>query len=434
MAAMSAERRLHRNRSASGAARRGWLAAFLVVGTTLSAADWPQWRGPSRTAVSAETGLLASWPAEGPRLLWRVSDLGAGYSTPAVAGNRLFVLVNRGVEDELLQARSIADGKLVWQVRLGSVGNPDQQPSYPGSRSTPTVTADTVYALGSNGDLVAVDRRDGRERWRRQLRQDFGGKPGTWAYAESLLVDGDTLVVSPGGETALVALHRKTGKETWRSRVPGGEDAAYSSAMPFRVGSVKQYVQFLQKGLVGIDAATGALLWRYDIPAVGSAANMASPIARGDVVFATTNQGGGGFVRLTGVAGGVTATPLHFEKKLGIGAGGAVLVGDHLYGANSQGLLAMAWETGTIAWHDRSVGAGAVAAAEGRLYVRGESGEVALVDASPAGYRERGRFTPVDPPDRGKAKAWPHPVIAGGRLYLRDLGVLWAYDIRAPKG
>ncbi len=431
---MLGQRHLHRNRNAPRAAVRGLLASSLAVATTLGAADWPQWRGPARTAVSSETGLLSSWPAEGPRLVWRVADLGAGYSTPAVAGDRLFVLVNPGVDDERLQARSVVDGKLVWEVRLGTVGNPDQQPSYPGSRSTPTVTADTVYALGSNGDLVAVDRRNGRERWRRQLRQDFRGKPGTWAYAESVLVDGDAVICSPGGETSLVALDRKTGKERWRSRVPGGEDAAYSSTIRHSLGPVNQYVQFLQKGLVGIDARSGVFLWRYDAPAVGSAANMASPIARGDVVFATTNQGGGGFVRMSAAGGGVTATPLHFDKKIGIGAGGAVLVGDHLYGANSQGLLAIAWETGAIAWHERSVGAASIAAAEGRLYVRGESGEVALVDASPAGYQERGRFTPVDPPDRGKAKAWPHPVIANGRLYLRDLGVLWAYDIRAPKG
>lgn len=431
---MSRQQARYGNRSARRAAQRVLLAASLAVGTTVASADWPQWRGPARTAVSSETGLLPHWPAEGPRLIWRVADLGAGYSTPAVAGDRLFVLVNRGVDDEFLQSRSIVDGKLDWEVRLGPVGNPDQQPSYPGSRSTPTVTADSVYALGSNGDLVVVDRGSGRERWRRQLRQDFGGRPGTWAYAESLLVDGDTLVVSPGGETALVALDPKTGKERWRSSVPGGEDAAYSSTIPLIIGPVKQYVQFLQKGLVGIDAGSGALLWRYDAPAEGSAANMATPIARGDVVFATTNQGGGGFVRLSAGGGRVTATPLHFDKKIGIGAGGAVLVAGHLYGANSRGLLAIAWETGTIVWQHRSVGAASVAAAEGRLYVRGESGEVALVDASPAGYQERGRFTPVAPPDRGKAKAWPHPVIADGRLYLRDIGVLWAYDIRAPKG
>jgi outer membrane protein assembly factor BamB len=363
-------------------------------------------------------------------LLWRIADLGGGYSTPSVAGDRLFVLVNRGVEDEVLQARSTADGKVVWEARLGAVGNPGQQPSYPGSRSTPTVTADTVYALGSDGDLVAVDRGTGRERWRRHLRKDFGGKPGEWAYAESPLIDGDVLVISPGGETALVALDRETGKERWRTRATRGEDAAYSSAIALTAGSVKQYVQFLQKGLIGVDAARGTLLWRYDAPAVGSAANMAAPIVRGDVVFATTNQGGGGFVRLAAGGGGVTATPLHFDKKIGFGTGGAVLVGDHLYGANSQGLIAAAWETGTIAWQHRSVGAASIAAAEGRLYLRGEAGEVALVEASPAGYQERGRFTPVDSPERGKARAWPHPVIADGRLYLRDLGVLWVYDIR----
>jgi outer membrane protein assembly factor BamB len=413
-------------------AQAGVLMA-VALATTVSAADWPQWRGPARTAVSAETGLLPAWPAEGPRLVWRVDDLGAGFSTPTVAGDRLYVLVNRGVQDEWLQARATADGKLAWEVRLGSVGNPDQQPSYPAARSTPTVTADTVYALGSDGDLVAVDRRSGTERWRKQLRRDFGGKAGTWAYAESPLVDGQTVVVSPGGETALVALDAKTGQERWRTRIAAPEDAAYSSAIAVQTGAARQYVQFLQKGLVGVDARTGALLWRYDEPANGSAANMATPIAKDDVIFATTNQAGGGFVRLAAGPGGVTATPLHFDKKIGIGIGGAVLVGDHVYGANTAGLLAFAWPTGAIAWQHRSVGAGAVAVADGRLYVHGENGEVALVEVSPTEYRERGRFTPPNAPDRGKAKAWAHPVVANGRLYLRDLNVLWAYDIRAPR-
>jgi outer membrane protein assembly factor BamB len=409
------------------------LVVALILGTTAAAADWPQWRGPARTAVSTETGLLAAWPAEGPPLAWRIDDLGAGFATPTVAGDRLFVLVNRGVQDELLQARSIVDGRLQWEVRLGGVGNPDQQPSYPGARSTPTVTADMVYALGSDGDLVAVERRSGKERWRTQLRRDFAGKPGTWAYAESPLVDGDTVVVSPGGETALVALDAKTGKERWRTRVPGAEDAAYSSVLAHQTATGKQYVQFLQKGLVGVDARTGALLWRYDAPAVGSAANMATAVARADVVFATTNQGGGGFVRLAGASGAVTATPIYFDKKIGIGAGGVVLVGDHLYGATPQGLLAIAWPTGAIVWQNRAIGAASVAAAEGRLYLHGENGDVALVDANPSEYRELGRFTPAGAPDRGKAKAWPHPVIANGRLYIRDLNVLWAYDIKAPR-
>ena len=410
------------------------IGMWMALSAAAAAADWPQWRGPARTAVSTETGLLASWPADGPPLAWRIEDLGAGFATPTVAGDRLFVLVNRGVQDELLQARSVADGRLAWEVRLGSVGNPDQQPSYPGARSTPTVTADTVYALGSDGDLVAVDRRSGKERWRKQLRRDFAGKPGTWAYAESPLVDGETVVVSPGGETALVALDAKTGRERWRARVPGAEDAAYSSVIAHQTATGRQYIQFLQKGLVSVDARNGTLLWRYDAPAVGSAANMATAVAKEDVVFATTNQAGGGFVRLAAAAGGVTATPFHFDKKIGVGAGGVVLVGDHLYGATPQGLLAIAWPTGNIVWQNRAIGAASVAAADGRLYLHGENGDVALVEATPSEYRERGRFTPAGAPDRGKAKAWPHPVIANGRLYIRDQDKLHAYKVKADTG
>jgi outer membrane protein assembly factor BamB len=415
--------------------KRRWLAAVAVALVGWSAltlaSDWPQWRGPQRTGVSAETGLLPNWPAAGPRLVWRVADVGAGFSTPAVAGNRLFVQVNRGVDDELVQARDIADGRLIWETRIGRVGNPDQQPSYPGARSTPTVDGDAIYALGSDGDLAALDRASGRVRWTRHLRTDFGGKSGTWAYAESPLVDGNVLVATPGGAASLVALEKKTGKEIWRSTIPGNEDAGYASIVIVQAGGVKQYVTFLQKGLVSVDAKTGAFLWRYDEPGTGSAANMATAIAHDGLVFATTNQVGGGAVRLSVDGAKVTATPVYFNKRLGIGPGGAVLVGQHLYGANAQGLLAIDLATGTVAWQNRGVGAASVAAAEGRLYVRGEGGEVALVEATPTEYREQGRFTPPDAPDRGKARAWPHPVVANGRLYLRDLGTLWAYDVAA---
>ncbi len=407
------------------------LGSLALSGVLVSAADWPQWRGPERTGVSSETGLLAAWPASGPPLLWRVADLGAGYSTPAVAGDRLFVQVNRGTADELVQARAIADGRVVWEARLGAVGNPGQQPSYPGARSTPTVVGGTVYALGSDGDLVALDAGLGRERWRKQLRADFGGKPGEWAYAESPLVDGDTVIVSPGGGTALVALRGQSGAERWRTSNPAGESAAYSSAVIVTTGAVKQYVQFLQKGLVGIDAATGRLLWRYDEPATGSAANIPSPVVRGAEVFASTNQVGGGLVRLATQGGQVSPSPVYFGKRLGVGPGGAVLVGGHLYASNGQGVQAIDWATGTVAWQHRGIGAASIAAADSRLYLHGENGEVALIAASPTGYEERGRFTPLDPPDRGNAKAWAHPVVANGRLYLREAGVLWAYNVSA---
>jgi outer membrane protein assembly factor BamB len=409
------------------------VTGLALSGAMLSAADWPQWRGPGRTGVSSETGLLAAWPAGGPRLVWRVADLGAGYATPSVAGDRLYVQVNRDLTAEFLQARAVADGKLAWELRLGKVGNPDMQPAYPGARSTPTVSGDTVYALGSDGDLVAVDRRSGRERWRHQLRADFGGRPGTWAYAESPLIDGDAVIVSPGARTALVALDARTGAERWRTAVPDGEDAAYASTVVAAAAGGRQYVQFLQKGLIGVDAATGRLLWRFAAVAEGSAANIPTPVVHDGQVFAGTQMAGGGLLRLTAESGGAAGTPVYFEKRLGVAQGGAVLVGSHVYAATGQGLQAIDWATGRIGWQARGIGPAALAAAGGRLYLHGENGDVALAEANPASYVERGRFTPVSRPDLGTAKAWAHPVIANGRLYLRQASVLWAYDIAVPR-
>src|SRR5579862_6843916 len=174
--------------------------AALVASSSLigRAADWPQWRGPQRTGVSGETGLLQEWPAAGPKLLWRVTTAGGGFSTPAVVGDRLYLIVNEGTANEYVRAFNVADGKTAWSTRIGKVGNPDQQPSYPGARSTPTIEAGVLYALGSDGDLVALDASTGQTRWKKNVRADFGGEPGTWGYSESPLVDGDRIVVTPG--------------------------------------------------------------------------------------------------------------------------------------------------------------------------------------------------------------------------------------------
>jgi len=415
-----------------------YFVALGVCSFTLvaGAADWPQWRGPDRNGISKETELLQSWPKDGPKLLWQVKDAGEGYSTPAVKGDRLYILGNKGMEEEYLQARDIKDGRILWTTRLGKVG-PNQMANYPGCRSTPTVDGDLVYALGSDGDLVCVKAADGIETWRKSLRNDFAGEPGFWAYAESPLIDGDVLVCTPGGkEATLIALNKKNGAVIWKTQLPEGEKAAYASVIIIEFGGLKHYVQFLAKGVVGVDAKSGKFLWRYDKTAEGNLGNIPTPVADGGYVYSSTSKGGGGLVKLNVLKDGVMAEQVyHSLVKLPNAIGGAIVHDHFLYGTNNVGLMCVEFTTGKQIWQEEGRSAGAVCYADGRLYVHLENGDMVLAAATPEAYRELGRFTPPDLPERPlpMVKAWTYPVVANGRLYVRDLGILWCYDVKGVK-
>lgn len=406
---------------------------FLAASVGAFGLDWPQFRGPGGTGVSAEKGLLKEWPKAGPKLLWQQPDIGDGYGTVAVAANRIYAVSNHGMDDEFVQALSVAKGEPVWAARLGGVGNPNQQPPYPMARSTPALDGDRLYVFSSDGDLACFRAATGEVVWQKSVRKDFDGVPGTWGYGESPLLDGDVVVVTPGGPAAtMVALHKMTGAVIWKSAVPGGDKAAYASAIATTAAGRKQYVQFLDKGVVGVDAKTGAFLWRYTGTA-GGPANIASPIARGNFVYSTNaRRFNGGLVQLTAVAGGVAAEQVYLGRDMPNSLGGQVLVGDVIYGTNQQGPVAADFATGKIHWQDAAFGPGALLYAEDRLYYHAESGEVALVDATTAGYRELGRFTPPNPPKRrdSRERAWSYPVVANGRMYIRDLGCLWCFDVK----
>jgi len=398
-----------------------------------AAADWPQWRGPNRDGISKETGLLREWPKEGPKLLWKQTDIGSGYSTPAVVGDRLFLLANEGLDNEFVAALAVQDGKRIWATRLGPVGNPKQQPEFPAARSTPTVDGDLVYALSSDGDLACVEKASGKQRWGKHLRTEFGGKPGIWAYAESPLVDGDTLVCTPGGsEATLVALNKLNGETIWKCALPEADEAGYASALVVETGGVRQYVQLVQKGLVGVEAKTGKLLWRYAKPVSAFNANIPSPLAADGLVYVGSAGTGGGAVRLEAKDGGVSATPIYFNANLPTAIGGVVKVGQYLYGATAQAMLCVDFATGQVKWKERGLGAASLGYADGRLYLHGENGEVALLEPSAEAYQEKGRFAPSDPPKHKNQmeKAWAYPVVADGRLFIRDHGCLWCYDVK----
>ncbi|MEO7650401.1 MAG: PQQ-binding-like beta-propeller repeat protein, partial [Bryobacteraceae bacterium] len=368
--------------------------------------------------------------------LWQINDAGDGYGTPAVAGSTIWMLANRGMENEFVHAISVQDGKTLWTARLGNVGNPKQEPPYPMTRSTPTVDGDLLYAFSSDGDLACLAAASGKKIWQRNIRSDFGGKPGKWAYAESPLIDGDALIVTPGGaEATLVALNKKTGAVIWKSAVPGGDAAAYASAIAVQAAGRKQYIQFLDKGVIGVDAKTGAFLWRYDRTSTGPA-NIPTPIFHDGYVYSSNaRRFGGGLVQLHATNGGVSAEEVYFERDVPNTLGGQILIGGHLYGTNSKGMVCSEFLTGKIKWQGPDVGPGSVQYAGGRLYLHSESGGMTLIEPSPEGYREKGRFTPAGQPKHVRARevAWVYPVVANGRLYVRDLGTLWCYDVSDSK-
>ncbi len=434
----------------------GCACGAILLSLTAYPADWPQWRGPQRNGVSAETGLLKEWPQQGPRLVWQAKDIGDGYAAPSVVGNRIYILSNRGLDNEFVQALSTQDGKQVWATRLGKVGNTEQMPWFPTARSTPTVDGALLYALGSDGDLACLETDNGKIRWRKSLRADFGGHPGQWAYSESPLVDGDVLVVTPGGAQAtIVALNKKTGETIWKSAVPGGaqativtlntktgesvwkslvpgaEDAAYASVVIVEAAGRKQYVQFLSRGVVGVDARTGQFLWRYDATGKGNT-NIPSPLASNGFIYTSQSRGPGGLVRLVATGQGVAAKEVYLLRGLPNSVGGSVVVGAIHYGTNGEGLVAADWATGKVLWQDAGTTGGAILYAENRLYIHGENGEVVLAEATPEAYRQKGRFMPPDRPKQTRAameKAWAYPVVANGRLYIRELDSLWCYDV-----
>lgn len=402
---------------------------------TLSGA-WPQFRGPLRDGVSADTGLLTEWPEGGPPLVWRARGAGRGYASVAIVGDRLYTMgdgLSIADDDaEYVVCFDVTNGQFVWKARLGRPWT-SGQPDWQSSRSTPTVDGDLLYILTPHGELVCLESATGNERWRKHLEQDFGGRKGDgWGYSESVLVDGDRLICTPGGESAtMVALDKQTGNLIWKASRPNDRGAGHASAVISEVGGTRVYVNTTASGALGVRAADGRLLWTYDIER--TTAVIPTPIIRGDLVFFTAGYRRGGALlrQIPADNGEVTAETIYpLNTDLANKHGNIVLVGDYLYGdSEDQGIPFCAeLMTGNIVWKERGPGrrSASVTAADGHLYIRWQSGLIALAKATPEGFQLRGSF---EIPGSGDRPSWSHPVVVGGRLYLREGDSILCYDV-----
>lgn len=440
--------------------------AVMAVACSSMGADWPQWQGPNRDGKSADTGLLQEWPDGGPPLARRIDNLGGGDSAPSVADGRIYGMGNRG-DEEVVWCLAEKDGSEIWTTSLGPAFAQRASQGKEGPGCTPTVDGERLYVEGLGGNVACLQVKDGKIVWQISMTEKFGGQVPRWSYRESPLVDGDRVIVTPGGADAiLVALNKLTGETIWMSKLPdspageseasggerggrggrrggfggfgGGGGAAYASVIAIDFEGQRQYVQLTAKALIGVAASDGAFLWRYDQPANRMGINCTTPIYHDGMVFASSAYGAGaGLVKLSKDAeGNIKAEEVYSTTEMQNHHGGVILIDGYLYGAsggNEGGaLVCLDFETGKVVWDQRQTAGrrakGSLALADNRLYYRMEDGTVVLIEPSPKQYIEHGRF---EQPDRSRAPAWAHPVVANGTLYIRDQEVLFCYDIKA---
>jgi outer membrane protein assembly factor BamB len=398
------------------------LAGVILSGVgAQSTPEWFQWRGPNRDGHSAETGLLQQWPQNGPPRLWQGAGAGEGFSSFASSSGRLYTQGSRG-GTEYVMAFDAATGKKLWEVPNGTRFRNEQGD---GPRGTPTVEGDRVYSFGGSGEFSALEAITGRKIWSVNVVSTFGGNVPYWGYSESPLIVGDRIVLNAGGRRAsIVAIDKASGKTLWQNH---NDEAGYSSPMLLRTGSLQQVVFFTGQRALAVDPRDGRLLWTYNRASNGTA-NIATPVVRGTRVFFSSAYGtGGGLVQVKAAGAIAAAEEMYFTREMRNHHSSSVLVGDTLYGFSDSILTALNFDSGRLAWRDRSVGKGSLIYADQRLYLYSENGVVGLAEADPAAYRERGRFSIT----AAGAPTWSHPIISNGRLILRDQDKVYAFDIRA---
>ena len=400
------------------------------------ATDWPTFRGANRTAVATDVELLDHWPDDGPRLLWQGSGLGKGYSSLAISNGRIYTMGDHlpdSGDDEYLICLNQSNGELIWKLATGPAWEEGKE-DWQSTRSTPTVDGNRIYAITAQGVLICASMQ-GEELWRRDLNREFSGKKADgWGYSESALIDGDRVICTPGGSrNTMVALNKLDGTTVWTTSRERDRGAGHASIVITEIEGTKIYVTTTGSGAMGVRASDGELLWTYEIDR--TTAVIPTPIVRDDLVFFTAGyrRGGALLKQVMDDEGAVDIEEIYpLNTQLSNKHGGLVLIGDHLYGGTDSSPIPFCADlmTGEIKWKERGAGSGSisVAAADGHIYLRYQSGEMTLVKASPDEFEEVGRFRV---PGSGERPSWAHPVIADGKLYLREGNELLCYDLRS---
>jgi outer membrane protein assembly factor BamB len=396
-----------------------------VLAEDAKAAYWPQFHGPNRDNVSTETGLLQEWPESGPKLVWTARGLGFGYSSVAIADGRIFTAGN--IDEKTVITALDMKGKQLWQVENGAAW----EKSYRGTRGTPTIDGDRLYHENPLGDVVCLKAETGKKIWGRNILKDFGSKNIRWALAESLLIDGDHVICCPAGpEASIVALDKMTGKTVWKAKSTG-DLPGYASPILFEQDGLRIIATLTSKAMIGVNAATGELLWRVDYRTWFDE-NIIQPIYHDGCLFVSSLQTGCVKWKVQVEDGKTSVEELWRSKEMDNHHGGVVLVDGYLYGSsawyNYARWICLDWDTGEMKYEARGVGKGSLTYADGMLYILSERGKVGLVEATPEEHRVVSRFRL---PKGGEGQSWAHPVVCGGRLYIRHGELLYAYHVAA---
>lgn len=397
------------------------LTCFTLTASVALALDSPQFRGPQRNGVFAAADLLQVWPEGGPKELWSTEGLGEGYASVAVVDGRIYT---SGSPNQTAYVFAFdTQGGNLWKTELG----PEHAGGgYPGSRSTPTVDGKLLYVLSGNGTLACLRAEDGSTAWQVDAKKQLGARQDNsyFGMAESILIDGDKAIFTPGGsDGTLVALNKTNGEVIWKSQGTD-QSASFCSARIFQQGDTRQIITMTASAMIGVNPNNGKVLWQQEYPAQYSI-HAVSPVFHERLIYVSDgyNQGGSAF---SIAANGQSVTQKWQEKSLDIHHGGAISLNGFIYGTSSKGhLICLDFETGQVQSTISDVEKGSIIYADGRLYCYGEKGSFSLVDPNPTAMKVVSRFQV----EKGSSHHWAHPVIVDGRLYVRHGDALMAYHI-----